>query len=91
MATKTKKKASDILERMRGVATRPKPISQTKKLAGGGEKKTRISVDLSTHQYKFLKKVAFDNDVRTVEVVRAALALLEKKPELLENLKGELI
>jgi hypothetical protein len=85
-----KKKASDILERMRGVATRAKPISQSKKLTGGGEKKTRISVDLSTHQYKFLKKVAFDNEVRTVEIVRAAIKLLEKKPELLDSLKSEL-
>lgn len=55
-----------------------------------GEKKTCIGVDLSTHQYKFLKNVVFDNDVRTVEVVRATLALLEKKLELLEHLRGEL-
>jgi hypothetical protein len=90
MADKPKKKASDILERMRGVATRPKPISQTKKLTGGGDKKTRMSIDLSPKQYKFVKRVAFENNARAVEVVRAALSLLEKRPDLLEDLKNEL-
>lgn len=79
MAVKPKKKASDILERMRGVATRSKPISQAKKITGGGEKKTRMSIDLSPKQYKFVKRMAFDNNSRAVEVIRAALSMLEEE------------
>lgn len=92
MAVKPKKKVSDILERMRGVATRPKPISQSqaKKISGEGEKKTRMSIDLSPKQYKFVKRVAFENNSRAVEVIRAALSMLEERPELLEALKDEL-
>lgn len=90
MAVKPKKKVSDILERMRGVATRPKPISQAKKISGEGEKKTRMSIDLSPQQYKFVKRVAFENNSRAVEVIRAALSMLEERPELLEALKDEL-
>jgi hypothetical protein len=86
----SKPQASELLQRMRTVATREKPLStaeppvpSTTPPAG---KRIRYTLDLSPEQHRFLKRWAFDREVDASAVMRELLTELATDPDLAERL-----
>jgi hypothetical protein len=94
----SKKKASDILERMRSTAVRDKPVSRSTDSTSieatqapeEPEKKVRFTLDLAKDQHKFLKMFALEAETDASAVMRVLLNRLEKDSDLAIKVKAEL-